>query len=190
MIEPIINNYESIKDKLFVLDPDTGEFVRASEWIKSENPERAEVVAIDTPYYRIAFGKKFVGRATFEKAQELASGVYINGKQCRCPRRNESNYIYDARFYGLDELLQRVGGDKLEGRVWWTCEKDSWCASRYLAYFFWIFSGAGGYAYSSVVGGSYSVLPVVLLPVGGANSMLNASGVESSGETPGEIGAK
>lgn len=25
MIEPIINNYESIKDKLFVLDPDTGE---------------------------------------------------------------------------------------------------------------------------------------------------------------------
>ena len=189
MIEPIINDYESIKDKIFVLDPDTGQFVPAAEWVKSENPERAEVVAIDTPYYRIAFGKKFVGKGAFDKAQELASGIYINQTQCRCPRRNESNYIYDARFHGLDELMKTIGGDSLE-RTWWTCEKDAWCASRCSAYGFWCFSGAYGYAYIVILGNSGSVLPVVLLPVGGANSMLNASGVESSGETPGEIGAK
>lgn len=168
MIQPIINDYQSIKDKIFVLDPDTDEFVPAAEWMKQENRERAEVVAIDTPYYRIAFRKKFVGIGNFEQAQQLASAVLIKEQQCRCPRRNECNYIYDARFSGLDELMEAIGGDKLGESWWWTCEKDSWCASRCGANNFWFFSGdygcAGSYYY--VYG---SILPVVLLPVGEAN---------------------
>lgn len=170
MIQPIINDYQSIKDKIFVLDPETNEFVPAAEWMKQENRERAEVVAIDTPFYRIAFRKKFVGVGNFEKAQQLAADVMIKEQQCRCPRRNESNYIYDARFNGLDELMEAIGGDNLGEARWWTCEKDSWCASRYSASNFWYFNGYYGYANYYSVGGSGRVLPVVLLPVGEANS--------------------
>jgi len=170
MIQPIINDYQSIKDKIFVLDPETNEFVPAAEWMKQENRERAEVVAIDTPYYRIAFRKKFVGVRNFEKAQQLAADVMIKEQQCRCPRRNECNYIYDARFHGLDELMEAIGGDKFGESRWWTCEKDSWCASRYHVSIFWTFGGNYGCAgYSNVYSGN-RVLPVVLLPVGEANA--------------------
>ena len=165
MIQPIINDYQSIKDKIFVLDPETNEFVPAAEWMKQENRERAEVVAIDTPYYRIAFRKKFVGVRNFEKAQQLAADVMIKEQQCRCPRRNECNYIYDARFNGLDELMENIGGDKFGESRWWTCEKDAWCASRYYANLFWYFNGSNGYAYYSIVYTSSRVLPVVLLKV-------------------------
>lgn len=170
MIQPIINDYKSIREKIFVLDPETDEFVPAAEWMKQENRERAEVVAIDTPYYRIAFRKKFVGVGNFKKAQQLAADVMIKEQQCRCPRRNESNYIYDARFNGLDELMEAIGGDNLGDARWWTCEKDSWCASRCSANNFWCFYGTYGYASNRYVYISGPVLPVVLLPVGEANS--------------------
>ena len=135
MIQPIINDYESYKDRIFILNPDTGVFVSAKEWIeKADDPTRAEILAVQTPYYAIVFPKKFLkGTFNFEEAQKAvsefeAAGLNIEYKW-RSPRRNESNYIYDAYWSGMKEVLEKIGGDSFETR-WWTCEKDSWSCSR------------------------------------------------------------
>lgn len=170
MIQPNINNYqESFKGKILILNPDTKKFVQLEDWKKEKDPTRAGVVAIDTPYYRIAISKAFIGeKMSFTEAQEMAASVGICGKPCRCPRRNESNYIYDARFNGLDEALKLIGGDYLGNKVWWTCESDAdpaWSASRCYAGSFWCFNGYYGCAGSGYLYGSYRCLPVLLLPV-------------------------
>ena len=174
MIQPNINNYqESFKEKILILNPDTKQFVQLEDWKKVEDPTRSGVVAIDTPYYRIAINKTFLGeRMSFEEAQEMAASICILGQPCRCPRRNECNYIYDARFNGLDEALKLIGGDSIDNKSWWTCEADAdpffWSASRYIANGFWYFYGINGYANNSSLNLSYRCLPVVLLPVSGS----------------------
>ena len=168
MIQPIINDYESYKDRIFILNPDTGVFVSAKEWIeKADDPTRAEILAVQTPYYAIVFPKKFLkGTFNFEEAQKAvsefeAAGLNIEYKW-RSPRRNESNYIYDAYWSGMKEVLEKIGGDSFETR-WWTCEKDSWSCSRYGAYYAWYFYGNGGYANVNSMINSNVALPVVLL---------------------------
>ena len=147
MIQPNINNYdEAFKGKILILNPDTREFVQLDEWRKEKDPTRAEVVAIDTPYYRIAIHKNFVGeRMNFKTAQETAGTVEILGQKCRCPRRNESIYIYDARFNGLDDALDLIGGDS-RSTIWWTCDEDADVefARRHNANTAWFFIGTGG----------------------------------------------
>ena len=150
MIQPNINNYkEFFKGKILILNPDTGVFVKMDEWKKESDPTRAEVVAIDTPYYRIAIRKKFVGESlTFKRAQKAAAEVEILGQKCRCPRRNECTYIYDARFNGLDEALELIGGDPIKGLIW-TCDEDAdpEFARRSGATYAWYFYGTGGNLY-------------------------------------------
>ena len=167
MIQPNINNYkESFKGKILILNPDTGVFVQLDEWKKESDPTRAEVVAIDTPYYRIAIRKKFVGEnLNFKKAQEAAAKVEILGQQCRCPRRNECTYIYDARFNGLDEALELIAGDPIKGWIW-TCDEDADTefARRYYATGAWFFSGAGGTLSNYTVIGALRCQAVTLFP--------------------------
>lgn len=162
MKEPIINDYESYRNKIHILNPDTGEFVPVAEWEKDSDPTRAEIIAIDTPYYRLAFYKKFLGAEMFEDAQKKAEGFTLAGfpHAFRSPRRNESTYIYDARFYGLDEAMKLIGGDRLDVR-WWTCEKDA--DPRYYANYAWYFHGGRGFAYSGNYCSAYQVLASVLL---------------------------
>ena len=167
MIQPNINNYkESFKGKILILNPDTGVFVQLDEWKKEPDPTRAEVVAVDTPYYRIAIHKKFVGESlTFKKAQAAAAKVEILGQQCRCPRRNECTYIYDARFNGLDEALELIGGDPIKGWIW-TCDEDAdpEFARRYNANYAWFFYGTYGTLYGSYVYGAFRCQAVTLFP--------------------------
>ena len=154
MIQPNINNYdEAFKGKILILNPDTREFVQLDEWRKEKDPTRAEVVTVDTPYYRIAIHKNFVGeRMNFKTAQETAGTVEILGQKCRCPRRIESIYIYDARFNGLDDAIDLIGGDS-RSTIWWTCDEDAegWFARRNSANHAWFFNGTHGYLGSSSV---------------------------------------
>lgn len=165
MIQPNINNYdEAFKGKILILNPDTREFVQLDEWRKEKDPTRAEVVAIDTPYYRIAIHKNFVGeRMNFKTAQETAGTVEILGQKCRCPRRNESIYIYDARFNGLDDALDLIGGDS-RSTIWWTCDEDADVefARRYGAIYAWFFSGTSGYLYITNVISAFRCQAVTL----------------------------
>lgn len=167
MIQPNINNYkESFKGKILILNPDTGVFVQLDEWKKESDPTRAEVVAIDTPYYRIAIRKKFVGESlTFKRAQKAAAEVEILGQKCRCPRRNECTYIYDARFNGLDEALELIGGDPIKGLIW-TCDEDAdpEFARRNYANYAWFFYGPYGSLYSTSVNYAFRCQAVTLFP--------------------------
>lgn len=179
MIQPVINNYEALKDCLYVLNPADNKFVKAEEWIKTDNPSIAQLVAVKTPYYLIVFSKNFVHdkegnpvNLNFEDVQKACAEFSVPGCSLtfRAPRRNESNYIYDAWWAGgLKELIEKIDGDDFEVR-WWTCEKDSWSCSRGNASYAWFFYGLGGYAYSYGVGISFRALPVVLLDVNEVNN--------------------
>ena len=178
MIQPVINNYEALKDCLYVINPADNKFVKAEDWLKTEDPSIAQLVAIMTPYYVIVVSKNFIhnkeGKPVdldFESAQKACEEFSIPGipVKFRSPRRNESNYIYDAWWAGgLKELIEKIGGDNFEVR-WWTCEKDAWSCSRYFANGAWCFSGYG-YAYGNYLNSSYRALPVVLLDVNEVNN--------------------
>jgi len=179
MIQPVINNYEALKDCLYVLNPADNKFVKAEEWIKTDNPSIAQLVAVKTPYYLIVFSKNFVHdkegnpvNLNFEDVQKACAEFSVPGSSLtfRAPRRNESNYIYDAWWAGgLKELIEKIDGDDF-GVRWWTCEKDSWSCSRSYASGAWYFSGSVGCAGNVSVGNSFRALPVVLLDVNEVNN--------------------
>ena len=179
MIQPVINNYEALKDCLYVLNPADNKFVKAEEWIKTDNPSIAQLVAVKTPYYLIVFSKNFVHdkegnpvNLDFEAVQKACAEFSVPGNSLtfRAPRRNESNYIYDAWWAGgLKELIEKIDGDDFEVS-WWTCEKDSWSCSRTYANSAWCFGGSLGCAGSSGGGSSSRALPVVLLDVNEVNN--------------------
>ena len=156
---------------LFIFHPDTLKFVPAEEWLKDPDPKRAQLVGILTPYYLLVMAKNPVGEFTFNEAQEAAKAFKVEGfdHEFRCPRRNEFNYIYDARFEGLDELMDAIGGKSHLGYRW-TCEIDPWSSSRLIAYGAWLSYGYGGYALSNGMYSAILAVPVTLLDAGEAAS--------------------
>lgn len=163
-MDSVITNYDFYKDRVFVINPDNGKLIKPEEWLKDEDPSRAQLVAVKTDYYYIVLSKKYLpGKFDFEGAQKATAEFKVEdfNHVFSCARRNVRNYIYDAYWSVLDSVLQSIGGDKLE--EWeWTCEKDSWSCSRYVANFAWFFSGIGCAGVSSLNDG-FRALPVVLL---------------------------
>jgi len=162
MKEPIINDYESYRDKIHILNPDTGEFVPVAEWEKDSDPTRAEIIAIDTPYYRLAIYKELFESETFMNAQKVVDSFTLPGfpHKFRCPTRSESCVIYDARWHGLDKALKIIGGCP-RNTLWWTCERDA--EPRYNAYGAWIFGGTNGYLYNDGVNSANRCQAVTLI---------------------------
>ena len=158
-------------ENLYVFNPDTRKFVPAEEWLNDPDPKRAQLVGILTPYYLLVMAKNPVGEFNFEKAQEAAKAFKVDGfdHEFRCPRRNEFNYIYDARFEGLDDLMEKIDGSSHLGYRW-TCEKDLWSSSLNIANFAWLSNGTYGYAYYINMYIAYLAVPVTLLDVGEAAS--------------------
>ena len=115
--------------------------------------------------------KNPVGEFNFEKAQEAAKAFKVDGfdHEFRCPRRNEFNYIYDARFEGLDDLMEKIDGSSHLGYRW-TCEKDLWSSSRYYAVSAWLSIGLNGFASFNYMYNANLAVPVTLLDVGEAAS--------------------
>lgn len=162
MKEPIINDYESYRNKIHILNPDTGEFVPVAEWEKDSDPTRAEIIAIDTPYYRLAIYKNLFERKSFEGAQKMIGSFTLPDfpYTFRSPTRSECCIIYDARFYGLDEALRLIDGDSLQ-TIWWTCERDA--DSKFNANNAWFFYGTGGNLSTNGVTNAFRCQAVTLI---------------------------
>ena len=150
--------------KIFIENPADKTLVSVEDWKKVENPQSAQVVIIQTSETAgIKIHKKeLAGRYEFKEAQEAVTAVLdFDDTSFRCPTRRECLDIYDARFQGLDEALEVIGGDKLDDHYIWTCESDTdpECSS-YTAF---IFSGRNGLLLGDSKYSSYSVRPVTAL---------------------------
>lgn len=129
---------------IYVINPDNNNPVLVEEWKKENNPTRAEFVAIRVEGGILILKKnRLPGSYTFEEAERACAGLSpIGDASFRCPTRKECIDIYDARFQGLDEALELVGGDPIRG-LFWTCERDA--DPRYNVNNAWFFSGTYGY---------------------------------------------
>jgi hypothetical protein len=107
---------------IYIVDAE-GEFHRPEEWKKQSDPTTAQCVALVAGQTRLLISKKNLEEQNFDDAQKSAAKVTLCGNTCRCAARKESHDIYDARFRGLDEAMQLIGGDPLTNS-YWTCEAD------------------------------------------------------------------
>lgn len=128
---------------IYVINPDNNNLVPVEEWKKESDPTRAEFVAISVTGGILVIKKKSLpGNYTFEKAQKACADLEpFCGSPLRCPTRTECLDIYDARFQGLDETLDLVGGDPITG-FFWTCERHA--DPKSYVYVAWFFGGTGG----------------------------------------------
>lgn len=91
------------------------------EWMKREDPTTAQTVVLVTDSGMLEIAKEDLpGEFNFEGAQKAAA-EYREG--FRCATRHEAIEMYDARFRGLDEAFEKIGG-KPATNVYWTSEAD------------------------------------------------------------------
>lgn len=153
---------------LYVFDLDTDRLVPAEEWLKEEDPTRAQLFGFRTEKGVLLMTKKSIGNGvTFEGAQTLAANFSFEGKdwKFRCITRREVIDFQDALDEGLLEVVKAIGGE-LDGWIW-TSErdaKDGWFARRYNATTAWLFSGTSGYLHTTYVYSSLRCRAVTLLP--------------------------
>ena len=150
--------------KIFIENPADKTLVSVEDWKKVENPQSAQVVIIQTSETAgIKIHKKeLAGRYDFREAQEAVTAVLdFDDTSFRCPTRRECLDIYDARFQGLDEALEVIGGDKLDDHYIWTCESDT--DPEFSSYYAFFFRGNLGSLDGNREYYSYSVRPVTAL---------------------------
>lgn len=91
------------------------------EWMKREDPTTAQTVVLVTDSVMLEIAKEDLpGEFNFEGAQKAAA-EYREG--FRCATRHEAIEMYDARFRGLDEAFEKIGG-KPATNIYWTSEAD------------------------------------------------------------------
>ena len=149
--------------EIYVINPDNNKPVSVEEWKKESNPTRAEFVAISvTGGILVIKKKRLPGNYTFEEAEKACADLdSFCGAAFRSPTRKECIDIYDARFQGLDEAIELVGGDPIKGGWIWTCERDT--DPEYNVNSAWFFYGTGGYLGNYYVYSTIQVGAVTLL---------------------------
>lgn len=91
------------------------------EWMQREDPTTAQTVVLVTDSGMLEIAKNHLpGEFNFEGAQKAAA-EYREG--FRCATRHEAIEMYDARFRGLDEAFEKIGG-KPATNGYWTSEAD------------------------------------------------------------------
>ncbi len=123
-----------------IIDPATGRPVSVKEWEKVADPTTAEAVLITNE-----FGQQFLmlksedqKRFAFGQANEMAAA--LGGTT---GTRKQWIDIYEAiHTAGLNDALNLIGGDRIRGAWYWTCEIDS---DQSHAYYAWIFPGSYGH---------------------------------------------
>lgn len=152
--------------KIFIENPADQTLVAVKDWKKSENPFEAKFVILmvsDTEGIRIS-KNECAGRYEFKEAQEAAAEVLApDGQSMRCPTRRECLDIYDARFQGLDEAIEAIGGQRLDEHYIWTCESDP--DPQYSSNVAFIFNGNNGTLNGSNKYYSSSVRPVTAFQI-------------------------
>lgn len=100
-----------------IINPDTQEPVAVEDWRRQENPARAEWVLIETDELRPFCLHKYLlagGRfMTFGEALDEGNMLTID----------QAVAVYVARFHGLKEAMDLIGGIGLRLNIW-TCERD------------------------------------------------------------------
>ena len=153
---------------LYVFNPDTGVPVPAEEWLKEEDPTRAQLFGFRSGDGILLMTKNPIGYCeTFQEAQEHAGRFYYEGHdwKFRCITRREVIDFQDALDEGLLDLVKAIGGE-LDGWTW-TSErdaKDGWFARRSNANIAWFFSGTSGNLNGNYVYNSNRCRAVTLLP--------------------------
>ena len=144
---------------IFIVDPATGNLVAPENWAEMSNAKDAEFVAIkreDGSGIIIAKDPvKVDGEINFkwDKAVELAKAFKpstVVGENravegFRLMDRREALDIYDARFQGLDDALDVVGGTPLhKGDARWMWTEDADPDPEYYSNYAFIFYGYYG----------------------------------------------
>lgn len=110
----------NIENGIYIPD-ENRELHPLDEWMKREDPTTAQTVVLVTDSGMLEIAKEDLpGEFNFEGAQKAAA-EYREG--FRCATRHEAMEMYDARFRGLDEAFEKIGG-KPATNVYWTSEAD------------------------------------------------------------------
>ena len=154
-----------------VVRPGTEEVTVLEKWKEEPDPTVAELIYIEfSPTKRLLIRKSYLpGTYDWEEAQKACADFHpegLPGVTFRCPTRKECIDIYDARFQGLDEAIELIGGNyarRESGNRFWTSERDA--DPRFSAYYAWCSFGSGGGLGSSYLFYSSLAVPVALLDV-------------------------
>lgn len=146
----------------YIIDPRNGHLCTIEEWLKEPDPTIAELVCISGSmtghilmHKNLLRDENGIIKCTWDKACELVEHLEIAST---LPTRHQCIDIYDARFSGLGEALELIGGDPLTGYWIWTGEEDPdpECYSNY-AFFF---NGDGGDVSGDSKYGTLAVRPI------------------------------
>lgn len=156
----VTGDFAALKPAIGIVNPDTNDIVSVEEWKQNANPQRAEFVAVfdEALQFGLIVSKNpSESEMKFDEAQQYAAGLMFRGKPCRCPSRTECAFLYDARFAGMDDALQLIGGKPFTEWAW-TCEQDTdpECSQHYA----FIFNGNSSYVNLNGKCSTYTVRPV------------------------------
>lgn len=144
----------NIKNGIYIPD-ENRELHPLDEWMQSAHPENAQTVVLVTDLVMLEIAKEDLpNRFDFEGAQKAAA-EYREG--FRCPTRHEAIEMYSARFRGLDEAFEKIGG-KPATTVGWTSEADP--DPEYVSCIAFIYIGSTGCVSYSPERDKYTVRPV------------------------------
>lgn len=131
--------------KLFTID----------EWLQRAHPETTRTVVLVSDFGMLEIAKEdLVDEFDFDGAQKAAAAY---GDGFRCATRHEVLEMYDARFWVLDAVFEKIGG-QLTKDVYWTCEVDP--APEYTSDYAFVYNGdSGGVAVNCKYRG-FAVRPV------------------------------
>ena len=133
---------------ILIVNPDTNVPVSIEDWKKEADPTRAEWVVIATDELKpFKLHKKLAadGKSlSFKDALEAGNTL----------TRAQGLALYNAKYNGLREALELIGGDPVRGLVW-TCEADD--DPQYNAAYAWYVGLYNGYVYNGTKTNGYQV---------------------------------
>jgi hypothetical protein len=125
------------------------------EWTKREDPTTAQTVVLVTDSGMLEIAKEDLPIEFNFKVAQKAAAEYREG--FRCATRHEAIEMYDARFRGLDEAFEKIGG-KPATNGYWTSEADP--DPEYIREVAFIYSGSTGQMNYCNKYSAYAVRPV------------------------------
>lgn len=129
----------NIENGIYIPD-DLRKLFTIDEWMQRAHPETARTVVLVTDSVMLEIAKEDLpSEFNFEDAQK-AVAEYREG--FRCATRHEAIEMYDARFRGLDEAFEKIGG-KPATNTYWTSEADP--DPEYNSYSAFFYGGGTGY---------------------------------------------
>jgi hypothetical protein len=144
----------NIENGIYIPD-ENRELHPLDEWMQQAHPENAQTVVLVTDFGMLEIAKEDLpGGFSFEGARKAAA-EYRKG--FRRPTRHEAIEMYDARFRGLDEAFEKIGG-KPATNIYWTSEADP--DPEYNSYCAFVYHGSTGYLIGNFKYHTHAVRPV------------------------------